>query len=307
MEVNSFYDKIKFNNIQFPINVSFKCVKGMGYSLPLEYCRHGWHEEIEIKYFLKGSAKIQIGDRLIEAGVGDAVIVNPCETHCFLYVEPGTEYHIAMFNVKFFKSLFEQLLFVNKNSNKYLLFFDGKIKFNRLLTNESSKTVVKLFFEEITKQNIDSELPVISIIMYLLSTLLGNEIDVSVQESASEKIKEFQKIVPAFNYISENLASDQLTLEKLSSICNFHPNYFSRLFKSIMNVNVQTYINNLRINKAETLLLTTELKMKNIGELVGFDDESYFMRWFKKNKNVSPGRFRKNNKEQDDLPPLKND
>ena len=49
-----------------------------------------------------------------------------------------------------------------------------------------------------------------------------------------------------------------------------------------------------RIQKAKELMLTTHLKSYEIAELVGFSDESYFSRCFKKITGMSPNEYRRN-------------
>ena len=53
------------------------------------------------------------------------------------------------------------------------------------------------------------------------------------------------------------------------------------------------YLNHFRIEQAKELLCQTELSIKNISIDVGFSDEFYFSRLFKKSVGVSPQHYRK--------------
>ena len=65
------------------------------------------------------------------------------------------------------------------------------------------------------------------------------------------------------------------------------------LFKKELGVNLTNYIMNYRIEKAKELLRSTNLRSYEIAEKVGFLDESYFSRTFKKVTGQSPNSFKK--------------
>lgn len=52
------------------------------------------------------------------------------------------------------------------------------------------------------------------------------------------------------------------------------------------------YVTNLRIEKATTLLQTTDMSLTEISEAVGFNDYFYFIKKFKKETGITPGAFR---------------
>lgn len=55
---------------------------------------------------------------------------------------------------------------------------------------------------------------------------------------------------------------------------------------------MQEYIHKLKISKAKELLYSGQ-SIKEIAYSLGFQDEKYFMRLFKKYENVTPTEFRK--------------
>jgi two-component system response regulator YesN len=50
---------------------------------------------------------------------------------------------------------------------------------------------------------------------------------------------------------------------------------------------------NRRLQEAENMLLCTDLSIAEIGDRVGWEDQFYFSRTFKKNTGLSPGDFRR--------------
>ena len=89
------------------------------------------------------------------------------------------------------------------------------------------------------------------------------------------------------NYNSEISRSD-LALQSLLS-----KNYFSKLFKEVTGTNVSDYIQYLRTEKACSLLKTTNMKVIDIAEQVGFSDIKFFYEVFKKITGKTPGEYRK--------------
>lgn len=55
---------------------------------------------------------------------------------------------------------------------------------------------------------------------------------------------------------------------------------------------MQTYINNLRLSKSKNLLLNSNLNIKEISKELGFIDEKYFLKLFKKYENITPKQYR---------------
>ncbi|MFC4601106.1 response regulator [Cohnella hongkongensis] len=92
-------------------------------------------------------------------------------------------------------------------------------------------------------------------------------------------------------YIQENYASN-LTLETIASEVFLSPVYLSFLFKQVEAVNITDYITQVRIDRAKTLLRTTNGKTYEIAGRVGYQDDKYFARIFKKKVGMTPSEFR---------------
>ena len=75
---------------------------------------------------------------------------------------------------------------------------------------------------------------------------------------------------------------------------NLSSGYLSSLFKSLFGIPFQDYLNNIRMEKAKLLLLTTDLKNYEISDQIGFDNVYYFNSKFKKTFGVTPKEFKKN-------------
>lgn len=93
-------------------------------------------------------------------------------------------------------------------------------------------------------------------------------------------------------YIEENYMH-RLTLSSISSNVNLSSSYLCRVFKSEVGTSITSYLNNLRVRKAATLIKENNLSMKEISALVGIDDQLYFSRLFKKCMGISPSEYGK--------------
>ena len=68
--------------------------------------------------------------------------------------------------------------------------------------------------------------------------------------------------------------------------------YMSRKFTSTFHVNMLTYLHRIRIRHAKELLADSSLKVQEIAYAVGFKDEKYFAKQFKKITGLTPGDYR---------------
>lgn len=74
----------------------------------------------------------------------------------------------------------------------------------------------------------------------------------------------------------------------------FHVNkeYLCRKFKDVYGISMLTFLNEIRIEHAKSLLCTTDLKVYTISSDVGFEDYRYFVKKFKKATNMTPNEYR---------------
>lgn len=88
-------------------------------------------------------------------------------------------------------------------------------------------------------------------------------------------------------HFRENISRDQI-----AAVAFITPNYLSKRFSSEMGMNIREYVNQLRIEEAKRLLLTTDDSISEIASMVGYDNISYFSTVFKKLCGASPADWR---------------
>lgn len=105
-------------------------------------------------------------------------------------------------------------------------------------------------------------------------------------------IKHKDLIYRAISYIKMHF-SEHITLENVAKHTGFSPTYFSKIFKEELSCTFNSYLNQVRIERSKGLLLNQKLTISDICYMVGFEDQSYFIKVFRKHIGVTPGQYRR--------------
>lgn len=92
------------------------------------------------------------------------------------------------------------------------------------------------------------------------------------------------------DYIRENFQK-KLSLNDVATVFNFSPNYLSQLFSENGETGFVEFVTNTRIAAAKELMVTTNLKIYEISEQLGFESAFYFSKVFKKSEGISPRNY----------------
>jgi two-component system response regulator YesN len=91
--------------------------------------------------------------------------------------------------------------------------------------------------------------------------------------------------------IHESYASG-ITLEDIAQKLSVTAEYLSQQFHREVGVNYSAYVRALRIGKAKELLRTTDLRIYEVANRVGYPDAKYFSRVFKAETGHMPYAYR---------------
>ena len=95
----------------------------------------------------------------------------------------------------------------------------------------------------------------------------------------------------ALRYIDKHYR-ENVRLDEVANYVGLNSSYFSTIFKKEMKIIFSQYITGKRIEEACRLLKNTNMSLVAIASELGFDNQSYFSRSFKKHIGMSPKKFR---------------
>ena len=114
----------------------------------------------------------------------------------------------------------------------------------------------------------------------------------NLQQAQAEEAYDSEDIVArAKRYIDENFRDD-IDRNDVAAVTFVTPNYLSKVFKNSLNMNLREYINQLRIEEAKRLLLSTNMSVSEVASYVGYCNISYFSTVFHKIVGVGPFDWR---------------
>ncbi|HWT74118.1 MAG TPA: AraC family transcriptional regulator [Mobilitalea sp.] len=114
----------------------------------------------------------------------------------------------------------------------------------------------------------------------------------TTQNMASGLPKSYRKVQQLLSHLNTNYA-DKITSVDIEVMTESNFDYINRIFKQLTNKTIFSYLNMVRINHAKELISTTNMKLSEIGQMVGFSDLYYFSKVFKKATGISPSVFAK--------------
>ena len=159
----------------------------------------------------------------------------------------------------------------------------------------NAETAVAIYYNTIETPTIDPEemIPCLELLAeylgqtYSLLQKTHSHADHRYRASSEELI-----LTHALEYIRER-AITPITVTELADFCHCSESYLSRVFKRGTGVNINVYINKIRIEEAKNYLIYSQMRITDIASSVGFNDANYFSRVFTKIIGISPSEYRR--------------
>ena len=251
------------------------------------------HDFIEIVYVIKGKGTHVVDGRSYPTSSGDLLFINYNSIHSVrsetgvsyvdIYLKPafideslrGAETAFALLSLPDFKS-FESAV----NNHNCLLHFESEER-------QQIENLILWAAKENTHQTAGSSL-ILSSFMNLFLTVVFRKMALPLSETRN--LDEGLLV-----YIREH-CGDRLTLSDLSARCGYCNEYFSRLFKRYTGVTFSAYLAGCRMEKATSMLTSSDLPVEDIITACGFTDRTRFFRVFAEHTGTTPSKFRKKSK-----------
>jgi|GEM_PF-1268207 Response regulator containing CheY-like receiver domain and AraC-type DNA-binding domain len=93
------------------------------------------------------------------------------------------------------------------------------------------------------------------------------------------------------HFINQNI-NDVITLNSVSEKFLINPSYLSRIFKDVMGKGFVQYVTDLKMEKARNLLQNSSFDIADIAASLGYSDQQYFNRVFKRSTKLTPNEYR---------------
>lgn len=290
----TFHEKKQHGTLEFPAAYYYIDSGHPQYNMPFH-----WHKEWELIRIIKGSFTIHADDQEFTAHAGDCLLLRDSMLH------GGTPsdcvYDCLVFDLH---SLFRSFELIKK----YLRpIYRMEILPDILYKYEESPSIYTLVSELMeanaaAMQDTSSAFPLsdchelitVSCLGNLFARILQSGCYTTNQKEAIHSAHRIGQIKSVLEYIEQQYQSE-ITLDALAEVAGMNPKYFCRIFKEITQQTPMDYVIFFRIEQAAKLLSTTDLSVIETGLECGFNDCSYFIRTFKRLKNMTPNQYRKNN------------
>lgn len=92
------------------------------------------------------------------------------------------------------------------------------------------------------------------------------------------------------SYINDNYRN--ISLGEVATHFSYSEAHCSRLIKSLTGSNFVELLRNVRLRRAETMLMTTSSSIEEISHMIGYENAATFIRLFKKRHNMTPREYR---------------
>jgi AraC-like DNA-binding protein len=153
--------------------------------------------------------------------------------------------------------------------------------------------LIKLINAELPAKSIRDRLNVKTYLKMIL-VLLGNHYaDYNVGfRRFRRKEDNIKRLRPVLDFLDEHFP-ERITVDDAAKMVHMSKSHFIRFFVNVIGQTFVIYINDLRVAKAERLLAATDIPIAELCQQVGFCDQSYFGKVFRKSTGTSPGEYRR--------------
>ncbi len=244
--------------------------------------------------FTGGQGAVYMNQQRFELKQGDLFIIPKFTSH---------SYECEDFNEHFYVCFFDELLL-----DQHGFFEGGHIEYQRQ-ANQSDRVLM----ERLVELNATKKLPFLDPLKYdncsenlpfnnptpqleasdefesygILLQLLSRFISPISPQSLRAKSNSKERLSSVLYFINNNL-DGHLSVEMLAQRMCMSCDNFSRVFKRVMGITPSQYIQRSRIQRAQTLLLTTAYSIEQVGAAVGIANLSQFSTLFRKITSYSP-------------------
>ena len=253
-------------------------------SVPAFEFKWHYHPEYELTYILKGNGYRVVGNSHEQFSEGDLVLLGSNLPHTWCgKLDDSTPSEALV--IQFSKDFIEPFLKLNESrSIEKLLELS-----HRGICCDTNQLLVDQIYTLTNTSGLDSVLSLLSILDQLSK---GITRPLTTENYHGIITKQFESRVNKVCTHLQQHFHEAITLKQVSDLVFMSESNFCKFFKKATNTTFSDYLNDLRINEACHLLLSSEENISKIAHDCGFESLSYFNRVFLKKKQLTPSGFR---------------
>lgn len=266
-------DWLNFNNkssIDYPI-----LINTTGYynaSSSFETYNPDGRDDYYLIYIIKGELLLDMTDIKCTIGQGTALIIPP--KHMYKYSGNSSTYY----------------LFVHFTGS-YVASFLKECGFDKLpcIIENDFNVNLQNKFELMINTFLHNEPLCIQKCANLLQDILISIREISLDKTNNSPLKSSLKYI-------HSCFTDKISIPYLAGLEGLSNSRYVTVFKNLMGKTPNEYVIELRLQFAKNLMDNTNLSIRQISENVGYSDQYFFSRLFKKHMGISPQSYRNKNK-----------
>jgi len=255
----------------FPMEIYYVDERHMQYVMP-----YHWHREPELIRVVSGRLRLTLNDTIFTVQAGDVVWVGGGVLHAG---QPeGCKYECLVFDLDFIvRTMGEYSIHLRRLA-------EGSLFISQRLPGDLMRQSCDMIFR--TETGKGERLRILGGLCSLFSLVFGQGCyHTDVPENLPER-KNIALLKRLLLYV-ETHCSEPITLDMLAREAGMSPKYFCRFFRSVTHHTPIEYVNICRVERA-CRMLTEGSGVTEAAYACGFNDLSYFIRVFRRQKGVTP-------------------
>lgn len=253
------------------------------------------HNYIEMAYILKGEMIQKIKGKEIKLKKGEIIFLNQHITHeikasskediiiNFIIKPEFFEYILNLLDKENIISKFLfSTIYGGSRKGEYICFYVGDVK--------NVQNIIEQVVNEIMNMSLLGKSKIKFLVGLLLIELLNNP---KFIVSYSEESYDIKLMMEILKYIDESYIEASLT--DLCEILHQQDYKICKLIKKNTGLTFKDLVQEKRIEKATELLKNTDYAIEDIIRKIGYENDSYFYKIFKKKIGLSPNEYKRNN------------
>ena len=239
------------------------------------------HKEIEMAFVLSGQVEIMVEEHVFTISAGELLCIRGSVLHQYLPKRQEAD----IVKIKFMKEWLLPSFFHSAQKEAYQQLYSQVLKTR---PNEAMR--------ELILQMLHCPLPKYKEYFYYgklveLTALLLAMPEI-IAESLPVSIENLRYMEAALEYMQDNCYG-KLTLKMLADHLGLTESYCSKYIKKNAGISFVEYLNAIRVNNAQRLLIYTDYNITEVVEQTGFLSVQTFNRVFKQQTGQSPSEYRK--------------